>query len=353
MANIQDVAKRAGVSISTVSRVLNGTARVNSEVKARVEAAIEELAYRPSRAARSLRTNHSTIIGLLVTDIQNPFFLGLIKGVEDVAQRRGYSMILCNSDENPQREQQYLGVLGDERVAGIIIVPTREQVRGLNRFHEHNIPIVALDRRIKDSSIDAVLTDNITGAREAVAHLIQNGYRRIGAILGRKTITTGRDRLEGYRLALRDAGIPHDPRLERHGDFNERSGRQGARELLELDPPIDALFVGSNLMTVGALDVLHERGLHVPDDIAVIGYDEMPWTALGALSLTTVIQPTYELGSAAAERLFQRMQKPAAQTRQEIILSQTLRIRGSSAPRRTSSTPSDATTSTYPGTANR
>jgi LacI family transcriptional regulator len=343
MANIQEVARRAGVSISTVSRVLNGTARVNSEVRARVEAAIEELAYRPSRAARSLRTNHSTIIGLLVSDIQNPFFTGLIKGVEDVAQRRGYSMILCNSDENPQREQQYLAVLSDERVAGVIIVPTREQVRGLNRFHERSIPIVALDRRIKDSRIDAVLTDNIAGAREAVTHLIQNGYRRIGAILGHKTITTGRDRLEGYRLALRDAGIPHDPRLERHGDFNEQSGRQCARELLELDPPIDALFVGSNFTTVGALDVLHERGLRVPDDIAVIGYDEMPWSALGTISLTTVTQPTYELGSAAAERLFQRLQNPAAQARQEIILAQTLCIRGSSAPR-SSFTPSSAAT---------
>ncbi len=175
--------------------------------------------------------------------------------------------------------------------------------------------------------------------------MIQNGYRRIGAILGHKTITTGRDRLEGYRLALRDAGIPHDPRLERHGDFNEQSGRQCARELLELDPPIDALFVGSNFTTVGALDVLHERGLRVPDDIAVIGYDEMPWSALGTISLTTVTQPTYELGSAAAERLFQRLQNPAAQARQEIILAQTLCIRGSSAPRNSFTPSSAATTS--------
>ncbi|HYT33669.1 MAG TPA: LacI family DNA-binding transcriptional regulator [Ktedonobacteraceae bacterium] len=332
MANIQEVARRAGVSISTVSRVLNGTARVNHDVKERVLAAIEELGYRPSRAARSLRANHSTIIGLLISDIQNLFFMDLIKGVEDVALRNGYGVLLCNSDENSQRERHYLEVLYDERVAGLIIVPTREQLHDLERFRERNIPIVAADRRIKDKHIDAVLVDNVRGAREAVKHLIANGYRRIGAITGPKTITTGYERQLGYRQALEEAGIAYDPTLEKSGAFREDDGRQATNELLALHPRVDALFVGNNTMTMGALDVLHTHGLRVPDDVALIGYDAMPWAALDSISLTTVTQPVYELGTTAALRLFQRLQNPGAQTRQEIILTPTLQILGSSVP---------------------
>src|SRR5690349_3807040 len=203
MANIQDVARQAGVSISTVSRVLNGTARVNADVKKRVEEAILALNYRPNPAARSLRTNRSHIIGLLISDIQNPFFMRLIQGVEEEALRHEYSLILCNSNESPQREQQYLDVLYSERVAGAIIVPTRERIgeATLNKFRERKIPIVAVDRRVKDKDVDAVLVDNVRGAREAITHLINNGYRRIAAITGPLTVTTGRDRLEGYRQA--------------------------------------------------------------------------------------------------------------------------------------------------------
>ncbi len=333
MANIQEVAKQAGVSISTVSRVLNGTARVNDEVKERVYEAIQKLDYRPSRAARSLRANSSTIIGLLISDLQNPFFMEIIKGVEDTAQRNGYSVILCNSDEDALREQRYLEVLFDERVAGAIIVPTHEQLQGLRRFQEHNIPIVALDRRIKDTSIDAVLANNVRGASEAVTHLIENGYRRIGVISGPKSTTTGRERLEGYRQALHQAGITPDPALERCGPYKAEAGRHLAESLLHLDPPIDALFACYNMVTLGAMDALHAHNLRIPDDIALVGYDEMPWASLGAISLTTVVQPAYEMGSSAALRLFQRLQNHGEFTRQEIILTPTLRIRGSSQPR--------------------
>jgi LacI family transcriptional regulator len=333
MANIQEVARRAGVSISTVSRVLNGTARVSNMVKERVLAAMEELEYRPSRAARSLRANHSMIIGLLISDIQNLFFMELIKGIEDVAWRNGYNLLLCNSDENPQREREYLEVLYDERVAGLIIAPTREQLGNLERFRERNIPVVAVDRRIKSKHIDAVLVDNVQGAREAVTHLITNGYRRIGAIVGPKAIATGYERLAGYRQALEEAGIAYDPVLEKFGTFKEESGRQAANELLTVNPRVDALFVGNNMMTMGALDALHQHGLRVPDDVALVGYDAMPWAALGSISLTTVTQPVYELGSTAMLRLFQYLQHPGDRARQEIILTPSLRILSSSAPR--------------------
>jgi LacI family transcriptional regulator len=225
LANIQDVAKRAGVSIATVSRVLNGRNHVNEDVIVRVRTAAQELQYQPSRAARALRANQTTIIGLLITDIQNPFFTSLVRGVEDVAQSNGYSLILCNSDEDPQKERRYIEVLCAERVAGAIIAPTREHQRALKLFREHNIPIVTVDRRVKDDETDAVLVDNIRGAREATAHLLTNGYRRIGIISGPVTTTTGRERLEGYRQALHEAGIEHDPLLERIGSFKEESGR--------------------------------------------------------------------------------------------------------------------------------
>lgn len=334
MTNIQDVAKRAGVSIATVSRVLNGNNGVRGDIKQRVEAAMEELDYRPNPAARSLRSNRSRIIGLLISDIQNPFFIGLIRGVEDEALHHEYSLILCNSSESPQREQQYLDVLYAERVAGIIVVPTREQFgdETRKRFRERGIPIVAVDRRVRDRDIDAVLTDNVQGAREAVGHLIANGYRRIGVVTGPLTVTTGRERLEGYRLALEDAGIPLDPTLERSGSFNAESGHQLAGELLDLTPPPDALFLGNNLLTLGALNAIHERGLAVPDDIGLIGYDEIQWAALGSISLSTMTQPAYDIGSAAALRLFQRMSNPS-QSRQEIILAATLKVRGSSRPK--------------------
>ena len=335
MANIQDVAKHSGVSISTVSRVLNGTAKVNEEVRQRVEASMRVLNYRPNPAARSLRTNRSRIIGLLISDIQNPFFMRLIQGVEEEALRHEYSLILCNSNENPQREQQYLDVLYSERVAGAIIVPTRERIgeATLNKFRERHIPIVAVDRRVKDKDVDAVLVDNVRGAREAIAHLIANGYRRIGAITGPLTVTTGRDRLEGYRQALHEAGIPLDPTIERSGTFDSATGRKLTDELLEVDPPLDAIFTGNNLLTLGALDAIHAHNLQVPGDIGLVGYDETFWSSLGSLSLTTVMQPAYELGRAAALRLFQHLQNPGIQTRQEVVLAPSLEIRGSTMPK--------------------
>ena len=333
MPTIQDVARRAGVSVATVSRVLNGTVRVNPELAQRVRDAIQALQYRPSHAARSLRARRAVIIGLLISDLQNPFFTELVRGVEDVAQRNGYSLILCNSDEDAQKERQYIEVLCAEHVAGAIVVPTRERQGAMRRFGDHQIPVVAVDRRVRAPDIDAVLVDNVRGAREAVAHLIANGCRRIGLITGPLTTTTARERREGYRQALREAGIPHDPALERDGSFKEASGRLLAGELLESNAPIDALFMANNLLTLGALEELHARHLRVPDDIAVVCFDEMPWASLSSVSLTTVTQPVYELGSTAALRLFQRLHNPGALTRQEIVLAPTLHIRGSSRPR--------------------
>lgn len=331
MTTIEDVAKHAGVSISTVSRVLNGRGRVKDEIVASVRAAVQELHYTPNRAARSLRTQQTKIIGLLISDIQNPFFTVLIHAIEDVAQRNGYSLILCNSDENEQKECQYAEVLCAENIAGAIIVPTHDKSRSLRIFDNNAIPVVAIDRRVPH--VDTILVDNKRGAYEAVRHLIENDYRRIGVITGPQNKTTGRERLEGYYQALREAGIAEDPAFVRYGTFKMDSGQKLAGKLLDVQPGIDALFVANNLMTLGALNAIHQRDLQIPRDLGLVSFDEMPWAALGSISLTTVTQPVYEIGSTAAMRLFQRMQNPGAFTHQEIVLTPTLTIRASSAKR--------------------
>lgn len=332
MATIQDVARLAQVSIATVSRVLNGTAHVEPETSARVLAAAEALHYQASRAARTMRGISSQIIGLLITDIQNPFFTALVRGVEDIAQRHQYSLILCNSDENRRKERQYMEIFCAERVAGTIVVPACEDPRAFRVLRDHHIPVVAIDRRVKDDEIDVVLVDHVRGAREATAHLITNGYHRIGIISGPTTTTSGRERLEGYRQALQEAGLVYDPALVRSGSFKEQSGLVLTRELLAREPSIDALFCANNLMTVGALTALQERQLRTPEDIALVGFDEIPWMAQN--KITTVTQAAYDVGSTAALRLFQRIQRPknAPLTRQEIVLAPTLQARRSSQP---------------------
>jgi DNA-binding LacI/PurR family transcriptional regulator len=329
-ATIQDVADRADVSIATVSRVLNRTGTVDAELAERVRAAMGELQYRPSGAARTLAGRLSTIIGLLVIDMQNPFYMELIRGVEDVAQQNGYLVVLCNSAEDPRKEQQYIEVLRAEPVAGAIVVPTSDRKPVIRRFVERGIPVVSVDRRVLDQSADTVLIDNVAAAREAVTHLIENGYRRVGLITGPDGATTARERSEGYRQALRAARIETDSRLERSGPYSEESARRLAGELLDLDPPIDALFTGNNRLTMGAIQVFHERGLRIPEDVALACFDEVPWAHPGAMSLTSVIQPAYELGSTAAARLIHRLQHGGPLARQEIVLAHQLRIGDSS-----------------------
>lgn len=332
-ATIEDVARHAGVSIATVSRVLNSVSTVDVALADRVRAACTALRYRPNRSAQALAGRRPATIGLLVPDLQNPFFMEIIRGVEDVTHGNAYVLVLCNSAEDPQRERQNIEVLCGESVAGAIVAATTDRKPVLRLFEERGIPVVAVDRRAYERAVDAVLIDNVAAAREAVAHLIANGYRRIGAITGPESTTTARERLDGYRLALSDAGIAIDPHLERYGSYSADSGRQLTGELLDLTSPIDALLAGNNRIAQGALEALHARNVHVPADIAVVGFDEVPWAIPGTLSLTTVTQPSYALGSTAALRLLQRLQHPGQVVRQEIILAHQLHIGDSSRPR--------------------
>ncbi|RME46611.1 MAG: LacI family transcriptional regulator [Chloroflexi bacterium] len=330
MARIKDVARRAGVSSATVSRVLAGKPHVRPELRERVWKAVEELGYQPNRVARSLRAQQSKIIGLVISDIQNPFFTSVVRAVEDAAYERGFSVFLCNTDEDPEKEKMYLDLMRAERVAGIIVSPTREAGTPFQSVLDDDIPVVTLDRRALDVETDAVLIDNVGATYNIVSHLIADGHRRIGAVIGTSDITTGRERMAGFARALTAHGIEMLPELVIQVLPKEQQGFEATERLLDLSNPPTAIFTGNNLLTIGALKSIHSRNLTIPDDIALAGFDEMRWSSLISPGLTVVEQPTYELGQAAADLLLKRIDDPSRSIH-EVILNARLIVRQSCA----------------------
>ncbi len=328
MATIYDVARQAGVSPSTVSRVLSGRRRVDPQLAERVQAAAKALSYRPNAVARNLRRSTSTLWAVVISDIENPFFTSLVRGVEDVAQSAGFSVVLCNSDEDPGKEADYLAAVQSEQMAGVIISPSGKP-EALAALRESSTPMVLIDRRVPGITADTVLVDNEEGAAAATRHLLDVGYQRIACITGPRRASTAAERLGGFRRALRDAGMPFDRNLVRYADFREAGGREAMLSLLEQPQPPDAVFVANNLMTVGALECLAEKGIAVPTDVGVVAFDDIPWAALVRPSLTTVLQPTYELGRTAALLLIERLGAPGRPP-STVILPTELRVRQSS-----------------------
>jgi DNA-binding LacI/PurR family transcriptional regulator len=326
---IEDVAKHAGVSDATVSRVLSNKPHVRDEVRTRVLASVAELGYQPSRVARSLRTLRSKTIGVIISDIQNPFFTALVRAVEDIANANQHAIFLCNTDENIEKEKVYIDMMQAEHVAGVLITPTRESGGWTHRLVEANIPVVVVDRYLSDVDVDTVVVDNVRGAYTLVQHLIDKGYRRIGAVIGSPAITTGRERMEGYLQALAKNGLPVIPDLIQANTPNQEWGYQLTEALLKLPEPPTAIFTGNVLLTIGALRVINDLGLVIPRDVALAAFDEAAWSSLMCPSLTTVEQPTYELGKVAAELLLKRMQDNT-RLRQKIMLQTKLHIRQSS-----------------------
>ena len=312
MVGLKDVAQVAGVSVSTVSRVLTGSPLVNDETRARVQQAIDALDYRPNRVARRLRrdTARASLIGLIVPDIQNPFFAELVRGVESVAQRHGYMVFLGNSDEDAAKEKRYIDLMRSESVDGLLLPASSDIAETVSLLARQGLPIVCVDRRLPKATLDTVVADNVSGAHAAVDHLLRIGHRRVGFVGGRPEISTSRERLEGYRLALDEHGVAFDPSLVREGDSRQASGRALAQELLTMTDPPTALLVGNNLMTLGALEAIHVLRLRIPDDVAIVGYDDMSWALAFDPPLTAVRQPSFEIGARAAELLLQRIADP-------------------------------------------
>ena len=322
MASITDVAKAAGVSVATVSRVLSNKPHVRPALQARVFAAVELLDYQPSRVARSLRMQRSQVFGLIIPDIQNPFFTAFARAVEDVAHRHQHAVFLCNTDEDEEKEKLYVDLVEAEQVAGVIIAPTREEDSPCRWLIEAGIPVVAVDRRLPGLLVDTVLVDNADCATALVRHLIDEGHDRIAAIVGPSTTTTGRERFEGYQRALKDAGIQYRPEDVRAGHYTEETGMRLAMELLDqLDPP-RALLAANNLLGAGALAAVQARNLALPDDLALVVIGETPCMRLVNPSLTVARLPIYEMGVTAASLLLERIVDRSAPPREIVLHSQ-------------------------------
>ncbi|HEX6557650.1 MAG TPA: LacI family DNA-binding transcriptional regulator [Ktedonobacteraceae bacterium] len=340
-ATIKDVAAHAGVSVATVSAVINRNKYVSPNLAQRVQESITALGYERNSLAQSLKKQTSQTIGLIVSDITNPFFTSVVRGVENVANARGYSLILGNSDEDLKKEMSYMHLLESKRADGLIVAFTLGNHEYLRSWPAHRLPLVGIDRLPDDDvSIDAVLIDNVAGARHAVEHLIALGHERIGIVTGIAGITTTEERLIGYQRALAAHGIPLDPALIVEGNSRIDGGERAALQLLtrEAVRPT-ALFVTSGLMIISALQAINQLGLRCPEDIALVGFDDFEWASVMYPRLTTVSQPTYEIGQKAAQLLFERLENRDAAP-QVIRLQPQLIIRESSGAPLQSATPS-------------
>jgi LacI family transcriptional regulator len=304
VATISDVASLAGVSTATVSRTLNGKSTVDPELAARVLAAATELGYQPNGPARNLRRQEAAVLVLIISDVENPFFTAIARGVEDVAHTVGYSVVLCNSDEDVEKERKYVDVAIQERAAGVIVSPT-STASGIERLTQRGTPLVAVDRPL--AGRDTVLVDTCLAAREATRHLIGQGYQRIGCITGPSGVRTADDRLAGYRDALRTGGQRGSPRLVRRTEFKAAGARKAAADLLGQEEPPDALLVANSAMAVGVLEALRSHRLRPGRDVGVVAFDDVPWAGLVDPPLTVVAQPAYEIGTVAAQLLLARI----------------------------------------------
>lgn len=294
---IREVAKRAGVSSSTVSRVLNGTAagHMRPETKARVLQAIEELEYTPVKAARSLRRQRTQVIAVLLPDISNPFFALLARGVESVAFEEGFSTLICDSNHSVEKESRYLDILLAEGVEGIVFTPVgRPDRERIQRLLRRGVKIVGADRRVE--GLPTVEADNQGGSRELTEYVLSLGYRRIAYIAGPKEVSTAQDRLLGFQEAMKAAGLR--PVTVRLGNFTYESGYELAKAILKTEK-VDVIMCGNDLMAIGVIRSAEDKGLRVPDDLGVTGFDHVPWSNLVRPKLTTMEVPAYQIGQKA------------------------------------------------------
>jgi LacI family transcriptional regulator/LacI family repressor for deo operon, udp, cdd, tsx, nupC, and nupG len=328
MPTVKEVAERAGVSTATVSRTLTGSARVREPLRSRVLEVARSLSYRPNRAARDLRARSSRAVGVLIPDIENPFFTSVVCGIEDVLRKTDYSLLLANYNEDPTQEARRLEVFRAEGVRGLIFAASRVPSPLYSELGKAGMALVAVSRALHRLRIDQVTVANRDGAHAATSHLIQLGHQRIAIINGPLAFTTARDRQTGYEDALREAGLNVDEDLVVHGAFKQSVGYAAMLQLLDLASPPTAVFTGSNLLTLGALQAIHERHLEIPGQIAVVGFDDMPWAISLRPPLTTVAQPAFEAGRTAAELLLSRIREPGLPCRQ-VVLETRLIVRSS------------------------
>jgi DNA-binding LacI/PurR family transcriptional regulator len=330
MAGMSEVAKRSGVSIATVSRVINNSDKVNEATRIKVLKAIKDLKYQPSRVATRLRSKSvsSKLLGVLIPDIQNPFYVDVLRGIEDIAYKNNYAIIMCNYGQDEKKEIMYLNILKSEAIDGLIAAPVNEYDQQLKNIIKNGLPVVCVDRGLAGIDVDIVWVNNEGGAFTAVSHLVNSGYKRIAYISGLPSIPSSRMREKGYRRAL-EANNLFIPELVKYGDSSYESGLTLCAELLNGHYLPDAIFSGNNLITLGALETIHKLKKKIPKDIAIVGFDDMFWSSSLNPPLTAVRQPAYEIGKRAGELLIQRINDPQRPCIQ-MTLNVELMIRSSS-----------------------
>jgi LacI family transcriptional regulator len=327
---MREVAERAGVSVTTVSHVVNNTRTVKPDTRSRVEEAMQMLGYQPNVLARSLRRGVTHTIGIILPDSANPYFAEVVRGIEDTSFAQGYSVILCNSDNDLDKEHHYTNVLVEKQVDGIIFVAAGLSAENILNLQARRVPLVLVDRNVPNVQVDEVLADNQNGGWLATRHLIDLNHSSIACIAGPTGVRLSSERVAGYRQALESEDILYDPKWVVEGDFQYQSGYAAAKNLFHRQPSPTAIFACNDLMAIGAYRFAHENSLRVPEQLSIVGFDDVRLAAYTNPPLTTVRQSKREMGTQAAKLLLERIAQQDLEPRQ-VILGTELVIRRSTA----------------------
>ncbi len=335
MATIRDVAQKAGVSTMTVSRVLNKSGYVSQPVRARVEAAVAELGYVPNTLGLSLRFKQTKTLALVLTDITNPFWTTVARGVEDAASDAGFTVILCNTDESEAEQARYLNILLQKRVDGVVLVPACSAPEGVAWLRKREVPFVLVDRSVEGGPVDTVRCDSREGGYKLTRLLLDLGHRHIAMLSGPVQVSTAAERAAGYRAALLEAGIQPEPALILHGSYAIASGYEMMQQVLSVSPQPTAVFAANNFLAMGAYRALRDTGLRVPEDIAMVAFDDLPEAMVFEPFLTVAAQPAYDMGKRATELLLTRLAElgngqATPHAPEEIVLPTAIIVRRSS-----------------------
>lgn len=323
---IKDIAKKLNISYATVSRALRDSPEISQDTKEKVKKAAKEMNYQPNAIARGLVTKKTKTIGLILPDITNPFYPQVARGVEETANQEGYSVFLCNSNYENEKEKAYIDLLISKKVDGIILAPIGEESL---KWNHREIPIVIIGRKNVCPQENFVVIDDKKGGYLATEHLIKNGHSKIMFIGGKEKVESNKERLEGYKLALNKNGIQLDANLIRNDHFKRESGHILMKKALQEGIAATAVFAGNDLLALGVLQAIYEYGLKVPQDIAVVGFDNIPTAELPEISLTTIAQPKYKMGVLATQMLLAKIKNPTHRC-ESIILTPELIVRKTS-----------------------
>jgi len=326
---IRDIAKMGKVSHMTVSRALNNDPRVKEETKKRILDLVDKLNYRPDARARAFVKKKSNLIGLVVSDIRNPFYAELARGIEDKAHEEGYNVIFCSTDNRPERIKEYINLLKDAGVDGLVFASVRLNEPIVEKLIDERFPLVLVNRKLRVDENNYVVLDNIKGAFEITKHLINLGYTKIGIITGSSNLSTGIDRLKGYQQSLKHHNIEFNEDYVIQGPFTKETGYEGAKCLLNMENRPEAIFGGNDYIAMGVIDAADGLGVHIPEDIALVGFDDTDFASNKRIQLTTVSQRKYEMGNLGVQTLIDFIERKETDYIHKIILEPRLIIRES------------------------